>query len=115
MREEKFLDRLSRTFGDAVADVREKFEEAVWGRAVTDREATAPQWPQARDEPEPSFGSVTRTIDVGPTRDQMQENGNYRLAAMERELNRPQWPKENGPTQDIGQDRDRNADRDMDR
>jgi hypothetical protein len=113
MREERLFDQLYQGVANAVADVREKFEEAVWGRAVTDREATAPHWPEAR-EPEPSFGGLVRNIDVGPTHSQVQENANFRLAAMERELN-PQWPKATGHAQDIGQDRDRNADREMDR
>lgn len=96
MREEKFFDRLYKGIADAVADIREKVvEEPMWGRALTERESATPQWPQAR-EPETSFGGVTCNIDVGPTRDQMQENTNYRLAATE-------------------QERDRNADRDIDR
>jgi hypothetical protein len=117
MREEKFFDQLYKGVTNAIQDIREKVEESIWGRVVNERDTQAgPQWPQAREqEPEASFGAVTRTIDVGPTRDQMQENGNYRLAVMGRELDRPQWPKETGPTQDIGQDRDRNADRGMDR
>jgi hypothetical protein len=101
MARESFFDQLSKGIADAVADIREKAVEEPWyGRVVSDRESTAPQWPEAR-EAEPSFGGVTRNIDVGPTRDQMQENANYRLTAMERELN--------------GQERDRSADMDIDR
>lgn len=42
--------------GDAIADIREKTEEALWGRPVTERGEAAeasPQWPQAREEQEP--------------------------------------------------------------
>ncbi len=96
MREEKFFDRVFSGIADAVRDLREKVvEEPMWGRALSERESATPQWPQAK-EPETSLGGFTRTIDVGPTHGQMQENANYRLEAMERE-------------------RDRNADRDMDR
>ena len=96
MAKESFFDQLSKGFADAVQDIREKVVEEPWyGRALTERESATPQWPQAQ-EPESSFGGVMRNIDVGPTRDQMQENANYRLAATEHE-------------------RDRNADRDIDR
>jgi hypothetical protein len=98
MREEKFFDRLTKGIADAVADIREKVvEEPMWGRALSERESATPQWPQAREEPpEPSFGGLMRNIDVGPTHHKMQEKANYRLAATE-------------------QERDRNADRDIDR
>jgi hypothetical protein len=108
----KAFDELWNGMVDAIADIREKVvEEPMWGRAVTER-GEAPQWPQAQ-EPEPAFGSVTHRIDVGPTHDQMQENANYRLAAMERELNGPQWPQaEQGRDE---QQRDQNRDVDLDR
>jgi hypothetical protein len=117
MREEKLFDQLYKGVTNGIQDLREKVEESIWGRVVNERDTQAgPQWPQAREqEPEASFGGLTRTIDVGPTHGQMQENGNYRLAAMDRELDRPQWPKATGHTQDIEQDRDRGADRGMDR
>jgi len=98
--------------GDAVADVREKYEEAVFGRAVTDRES-APGWPQAQEQ-EASFGSRTHEMDVGPTHGQVQENANYREAAMERDANGPQWPQaEQGPNQ--GRDERNAPDHDIDR
>jgi hypothetical protein len=106
-----FSDQLWGGLGDGVADIREKFEEAMWGRAVTER-GEAPQWPQSQ-EPEPSFGSVTHSIDVGPTHNQMQENANYRLAAMERQLNAPQWPQaEQGRDNDRRHEQDRDIDLD---
>jgi hypothetical protein len=95
MAKESFFDQLSRGIADAVRDIREKVvEEPYFGRAVTDREPVAPQWPEAR-EPEASLGGFMRNIDVGPTRAQTLENANYRLAAEP--------------------ERDRSADRDMDR
>ncbi len=94
MREEKFLDKLYRGIADAVRDLREKVvEEPMWGRALTtERESAGPQWPQAK-EPESSLGGFTRNIDVGPTHGQMRDNANYRVEA----------------------ERDRNADREIDR
>lgn len=92
------------SFADAVADIRQKVvEEPMWGRSLGDNDA--PHWPEPQ-EPQPSFGSATHTLDVGPTYDQMQENGNYRLAAMQRELNGGEWPqaRESGPQQDREQD-----------
>jgi hypothetical protein len=65
-------DEFVQGFGNAVADIREKFEESVYGRAVTERGGDAPQWPEAR-EPEPSFGSSTHTRDVEPEREQSQD------------------------------------------
>jgi|ERR1700733_3198637 hypothetical protein len=115
MPKESIFDQLYKGVAGAVKDIREKVvEEPMWGRVVNERDTqTGPQWPQAQ-EPETSFGGITRTIDKGPTRDQMQENANYRLAAMERELN-PAWPKATGHAQGIAQERDREADREMDR
>jgi hypothetical protein len=56
-----FADDLWKGAGDAIADVREKFEEAVWGRAVTERGEGA-QWPQAEEpqhmEPEGLNGEI---------------------------------------------------------
>ena len=114
--EQGFFDKVSKVIADGYSDVRVKFEEAVWGRVVNERDTqTGPQWPQAREpEQEVSFGGTKRTIYVGPTRDQMQDNANYRLAAMERELN-PAWPKATGHAQNIGQERDRDQDKEMDR
>jgi hypothetical protein len=46
--------------GDAIADVREKLEEAIWGRAVTER-GDAPEWPKAEEpqiEPQGMNGEV---------------------------------------------------------
>jgi hypothetical protein len=63
MEQQKSLyDTLSEGLGDAVADVRAKYEEAVWGREVTaGQEAEAPQWPQAREqEPEPAVQEQER-------------------------------------------------------
>jgi hypothetical protein len=52
--DESFFDQLSKGFADAVTDIRLKVvEEPMYGRAVTDSEGPAPQWPQAR-EPEPA-------------------------------------------------------------
>jgi hypothetical protein len=97
---------------DAIKDIREKVvEEPMWGRSLSDRGSESPQWPEAK-EPQPSVGSATHVIDVGPTQDQMGGNGNYRLAAMERELNGPQWPQAQNPDQ--GHERD-NRDQDIER
>jgi hypothetical protein len=60
----KFSDQLWNGLADAVTDIRQKVaEEPMWGRAVTERECEAPQWPQAR-EAEPSFGSSTHVREM---------------------------------------------------
>jgi hypothetical protein len=110
MAKQTFSEQLWNGLGDGMADIREKFEESVWGRAVTER-GESPQWPQAQ-EPEPSFGSSTHSIDVGPTHDQMGENANYRLAAMERELNAPQWPQAEQGRDEQRREQDRDVDLD---
>jgi len=66
---------------------------------------------------EPSFGSVTRDIDVGPTHEQIAGNANYRLVAMERQLNSPAWPQAVEPgsrtdTLDVAE-QERDSDRDI--
>lgn len=112
----KFSDEFHQQFGDAVADIRAKYEEAVYGRTVTER-GEAPAWPEAQSqEQQPSFGSATHTIDVGPTHDQIGGNANYRLAAMERELNASEWPQADQSHTRREQDRDdKNRDADIDR
>jgi hypothetical protein len=55
-------DQLWNGLGDGVADIREKFEEAVWGRAVTDG-PDGPRWPEVREE-QPSFGSSTHVREM---------------------------------------------------
>jgi len=116
MAKDGIFDQLYKGVADAVKDIREKVvEEPMWGRVVNERDTqTGPQWPEAQ-EPETSFGGITRNIDVGPTREQVQENRNYREAAIEQERNGPQWPKATSHTQNIDQERDRNADKEMDR
>jgi hypothetical protein len=54
MRNNDVLDQIFKGLGDAITDIREKVvEEPFFGRALSDRESTAMQWPQAR-EPEPA-------------------------------------------------------------
>ena len=55
-------DQLWNGLGNGVADIRGKFEEAVWGRAVTDG-PEGPRWPEAREE-QPSFGSSTHVREM---------------------------------------------------
>jgi hypothetical protein len=102
------------SFGDAVADIRQKLvEEPMWGRSLGDNDR--PAWPEAQ-EPEPSLGSVTHQIDVGPTHDQMSENANYRLAQMERECNSEHWPQaDQSHSHRIAQEREQQQDIDLDR
>jgi hypothetical protein len=61
----KLLDEFAKGFGDAVADIREKVvEEPFFGRVVSDRESTVPQWPESREATQgDSFGSLTREQD----------------------------------------------------
>jgi hypothetical protein len=59
MRNESVFDQLIRGIGDAVVDIREKVEEALYGRVVNERDAPQAQpmaaWPQAR-EVQPGVG-----------------------------------------------------------
>ena len=65
MQKQNFSEQLWSGVGDAIADIREKLEESLWGRAVTER-GEAPQWPQAREEQQPEFASREHTRDVAP-------------------------------------------------
>jgi hypothetical protein len=71
MSRQSFSDQLWNGLGNGVADIREKFEEAMWGRAVTDR-SEGPRWPEALEE-QPSFGSSTHIREVEPEREQAQD------------------------------------------
>ena len=64
----KLFDEFTKGFGDAVADIREKVVEEPWyGRAVSDRDGAAPQWPESRDASQGgSFGSLTQEQDKAP-------------------------------------------------
>src|SRR5450631_3663219 len=87
--------------GNAVADVREKYEEAVWGRAVTER-GESPQWPEAREaEPQPTgLSGEILGLDAQP---------------MHAESS-PQWPQaREALTYNPEQERDRTQDMDMER
>ena len=65
-----FSDQLWNGLSDAVADIREKVvEEPMWGRAVTEREAEAPQWPQAREVQPDAHESVEQNHDRAPDQD----------------------------------------------
>ena len=53
MKHESLFDALSRSVGDAIADIREKIvEEGFWGRVVNERDGPNAQpivaWPQAQ-------------------------------------------------------------------
>lgn len=51
MANETFLDELYKGLANAVTDIRQKVvEEPMYGRAVTEREPEAPQWPQAKEQ-----------------------------------------------------------------
>jgi hypothetical protein len=51
MADEKFLDELFKGLGNAITDIRQKVvEEPMYGRAVTDQEPQAPQWPEAKEQ-----------------------------------------------------------------
>ena len=66
MAKDSLLADLYGSLGDAVADVRQKVvEEGYFGRAVTQLDIDAPQWPEAR-EGGPSFGSVTHDREMEP-------------------------------------------------
>jgi hypothetical protein len=52
MADEKLFDELYKGLGNAITDIRQKFvEEPMYGRAVTEQEPQAPQWPEAKEQP----------------------------------------------------------------
>jgi hypothetical protein len=66
LQRQSLWEQFSRGFEAAVTDIREKAVEEPWfGRVVTERNPTAPHWPQAREEqsqPEPDK-DIDRDID----------------------------------------------------
>jgi hypothetical protein len=57
--------------GEAVSDIRQKLvEEPMWGRSLGENDA--PAWPQA--EPEPSFGSSTKSVEMEPEREKAERD-----------------------------------------
>lgn len=51
MANESFPDELYKGLGNAITDIRQKVvEEPMWGRAVTEQEPQAPQWPEAKEQ-----------------------------------------------------------------
>ncbi len=59
------MANLWQKMGEAIADIRTKLlEEPMWGRAVTEQESTAPQWPEASQQQ--AFGSVEHSIERNP-------------------------------------------------
>ena len=80
---QSFSEQLWNGMADAISDIRQKvIEEPMWGRSLGDNERL--EWPEP-GEFQPSFGSITREIDMGPRHDQIGENANYREAAIERD------------------------------
>jgi len=82
MAKQSMSDEFYQGIGNAIDDIRSKFEESVYGRAVTEHGGESVGWPQAQ-EPEQSFGSVTHNIDVGPTRDQWPQADNSHTQRIE--------------------------------
>jgi hypothetical protein len=70
MKNESVFDKLLRSVGDAVADIREKVVEEGWyGRVVNERDAPQAQlnvsWPQAREvQPEVGEHDHDRAADM---------------------------------------------------
>ena len=51
MADEKLFDELYKGLSNAIADIRQKVvEEPMYGRAVTEQEPQAPQWPEAKEQ-----------------------------------------------------------------
>lgn len=49
--EQSWVDKVFKGVGDAITDIREKLvEEPMYGRALSEGQQEAPQWPQAREE-----------------------------------------------------------------
>jgi hypothetical protein len=65
MRNESIFDKLAKGLGDAVTDIREKWEEAWVGRVVNDRDGTQaqPAWPQPQ-EVQPEAGKHEHEMDM---------------------------------------------------
>jgi len=55
------LEEIFKGFADAVTDIREKVIEEPWfGRPVSERDASAPRWPQPREEHVPERAELER-------------------------------------------------------
>ncbi len=120
MSRESFGDQLWNGLADAVADLRERHEEAWFGRAVTER-GEAPEWPQAR-EAEPQSTGLNGDI-LGPEVEPMQPRDSAGLLehgyVLNAEAMQPEstslWPQaREALTYNPEQERDRSHEPDMD-
>ena len=51
MANENFMDELYKGLGNAITDIREKaYEEALFGRVVTEQQPQVVQWPEAKEQ-----------------------------------------------------------------
>ncbi len=51
MANESLFDEFYKGLGNAITDIRQKVvEEPMYGRAVTEQEPQAPQWPEAKEQ-----------------------------------------------------------------
>jgi hypothetical protein len=67
MANENFLDELYKGLGNAITDIRQKVvEEPMWGRAVTEQEPQAPQWPEAKEQPSQDVQAPEQTREQTP-------------------------------------------------
>ena len=67
MANESFADELWKGLGNAISDIREKVvEEPMYGRVVNEREAEAPQWPQAREQVAPEVQAPEQNKEPAP-------------------------------------------------
>jgi hypothetical protein len=68
MPRDDFFDQLFKGIGDGIADIRQKVvEEGYFGRAVTQLDVDAVQWPEAK-EPQAREAKPAQTME--PERDQ---------------------------------------------
>lgn len=120
MRAESFGEALWNGVGDAVADVREKYEEAVWGRAVTEP-GEPPEWPQAHEQQQMQQETGMPTGEILPPEHDAHEearwaeleHGTVLEGQAERIEDTPrlEWPQ----GRDMEQEREREQDIDLDR
>jgi hypothetical protein len=124
MQERGVWEQIFVGLGDAIADIREKAEEAIWGREVTERGEHMP-WPQAperQQQSERTYGEIlppehSASHEAGPW--PRLESGAVLEGQAEyirEDTPRLQWSQARESQPEVGEhDRDSAADIDIDR
>ena len=67
MANESFFEEFYKGLGNAITDIRQKVvEEPMYGRAVTEQDQQAPQWPEAKEQSWQERESLEQKKDHSP-------------------------------------------------